>query len=113
MSHGLLDIASAFLCSRPNWLAAVLLNMFGGIDRGGISTSVDDVETNVVVRPKRNAGVPARFLSRIYAVCDEASSNMYSSIKYERVDDNKLCLSRFSMKKTTKKTEFEYKCFPC
>jgi len=46
----------------------VLTNMFGSIHRGWISTSAHDVNTNVIVRPKRNAGVPALFLSRIYAV---------------------------------------------
>jgi len=47
-------------------------------------------------------------------VYDEASSNIYNHIKNERVDDIELCLSRFSdMKKTAKKTEFEYKCYPC
>jgi len=46
----------------------VLPIMFGEVDRSGISTSADDVESNVIVRPKRNAGVPARFLSRTYAV---------------------------------------------
>jgi len=48
--------------------------MFGDVDRTGVSTSIDDVEPNVIVRPKRNAGVPARFLSRIYAVYDNAPS---------------------------------------
>jgi len=40
----------------------VLTIMFGGVDRNGVSTSADDVETNVIVGPKWNAGVPARFL---------------------------------------------------
>jgi len=39
----------------------VLLNMFVGVDRSGVSTSNDDVEIIVVVRPKLNAGVPALF----------------------------------------------------
>jgi len=43
----------------------VLPIMFGRVDRGGVSTSADIVEPNAIVRPKRNAGVPARFLSRI------------------------------------------------
>jgi len=58
------------------WEPDVWPNMFWGVDRGGVSTSNDDVEINVVVRPKRNAGMPARFLSRIYAVYDDASSNI-------------------------------------
>jgi len=64
------------------------------------------MEINVVVRPKQNAGVPARFFSRIYAVYDDALLNIYNHIKTRRVDDNELCLSRFiDMKKTAKKTE--------
>jgi len=39
---------------------------------------------------------------------------MYNHVKSEHVDDIELCLYRFSdMKKTAKKTEFEYKCYPC
>jgi len=92
----------------------VLPIMFGGVDRGGVSTSADDVEPNVIVRPMRNAGVPARFLSRIYAAWDDAQSHVCKTIYGECVNNNEFCLFRFSdMKKTAKKTEFEYKCFPC
>jgi len=47
-------------------------------------------------------------------VYDDVLLNMYNHIKNERVNDIQVCLSRFSdMKKTAKKTEFEYKCYPC
>jgi len=38
--------------------------MFGGVDR----SSPDNVDPRIISRPKRNAAIPARFLSRIYAV---------------------------------------------
>jgi len=92
----------------------VLTNMFGGVDRNGISTSADDVDSNVILRPKRNASVPARFLSRIYAVWDNAPSNVCTAIITECVDNNELCFFRDSeMKRAAKKQEFEYRCFPC
>jgi len=92
----------------------VLSNMFLSVNRGGISTSVNNIETNVTKRLKRNTCVPARFLSRIYAVDDDASSNVYDYVKNERIHNHELCLYRFSdMKKTAKRTEFEYKCFTC
>jgi len=94
----------------------VLPIMFGGVDRGGVSTSADDVETNVIVRPKHNAGVPERFLSRIYAAWDNAPSNICKSKYDELVSDNnnEFCLPRYvDMKKAVKKTDFEYRCFPC
>jgi len=47
-------------------------------------------------------------------VYDDASLNIYNHIKTEHVDDIELCLCRFvNMKKTAKKTEFEYWCFSC
>jgi len=94
----------------------VIPNMFGGVDRSGVATFNDDGEINVVLRPKRNAGVPARFLSRIYTVYKDAPSDVYNHITFECVNNiDGLCLSRFSnMKRTTKKVEtFEYKCFQC
>jgi len=85
----------------------VLTNMFGGVDRSGVSTSADDVETNVSARPKRNAGVPARFLSRVYVVWDDAPSNVCTVAINECVDNNNLCFLRDSeMKRTAKKQEF-------
>jgi len=78
----------------------VLPNMFGGVDRSGISTSADDTVTNLTVRT--------------YAVHDDASPNVYNDVVNECVLNNELCLNRFSdMKKTAKQTEFEYKCFTC
>jgi len=93
----------------PNTLEPdVLSNMFGGVDRGGVSTSNDDVELSVVVRPKRNAGMPARFLSRVYAVYDDASSNLYNLTNNEHVDDFELYLLRFSdMKRTVKRSDMK------
>jgi len=92
----------------------VLPNMFGEVDRGGVSTSADDVELNVIVRPKRNAGVPARFLSRIYAVWDNAPSDVCKRIYNKCVTNNEFCLSRYiDMKKAAKKTDFEYRYFSC
>jgi len=92
----------------------VLPIMFGEVDRGGVSTSADYVEPNVIVRPKRNAGVPARFLSRIYALWDKAPSNICNAIYDECVNNNECCLSRYTnMKKAAKKMDFEYRCFPC
>jgi len=38
--------------------------MFGGVNR----SYLDDIDLNVVARPKRNAAKPARFLCQIYAV---------------------------------------------
>jgi len=73
----------------------VLPNMFGGIDRGGIDTAADDIATNIIVRPKRNTCVPAHFLSRIYAVHDNALSYIYDYVKNERDYNNELCLYRF------------------
>jgi len=40
----------------------VLTNLFGGVDRSGGASSTDDTNTTVIERPRRNAGVPARFL---------------------------------------------------
>jgi len=92
----------------------VLPNMSGGLDRVGISTSTDNTVANLTVRLKRNTCVQARFLSRIYAVHDNASPNVYDDIGNECVLNNELCLYRFSdMKKTAKRTEFEYKFFTC
>jgi len=93
-----------------------LPNMFGVVDRSGVATFDDDGEINVVLRLKRNAGVPARFLSRIYAVYKDAPSDVCNHITVECVNNiGGLCLSRFSnMKRTARKVEtFEYKCFPC
>jgi len=68
----------------------VLTKMFGGTDKGWISTSGDDVDTTVIERPKR------------------------VKIKSECVDNSACCVLRFSdMKKAAKKTDFDYKCFPC
>jgi len=92
----------------------ILPIMFEDVDRGGVSTSTDGVEPNVIVRPKRKAGVPARFLSRIYATWDNVPSYICKPIDVECVNNDEFCLSRFiDMKKAAKKTEFEYKCFPC
>jgi len=92
----------------------VLKKMFGDTDRGGISTSGDDVDATVIERPKRTAGVPARFLSRVYTEWDDAPSSIYADIKSENVDNSNFCLYRFcDMKKTAKKMNFEYKCFLC
>jgi len=92
----------------------VLPNMFGGVDRSGVSTSADDAETNAIVRPKQNAGIPARFLSRVYAVCDDALINSCTVTITECVDNDEPCFFRDSeMKRTAKKQEFEYRCFPC
>jgi len=94
----------------------VLPNMFGGVNRGGVDTFNDDGEINVIVRPKRNAGVPARFLSRIYAVYKDAPLDVYNHMNVECMNNiGDLCLSRFSsMKRTAKKVDtFLYKCFPC
>jgi len=92
----------------------VLTKMFGNTDRGGILTSADDVDTTLIERPKRNAGVPARFLSRVYAEYCNGPSNVYVNIKTEYVDNDSFCLFRFSnMRKMAKKTYFEYRCFPC
>jgi len=92
----------------------VLTNMFEGANRGGLLTSGDDVVTAVIERPKRKAGVPARFLLRVYAKWDNASSNVYVKIKSEYVDNSACCVLRISdMKKAAKNTDFDYKCFPC
>jgi len=92
----------------------VLPIIFGEVDRGGVSTSADDVEPNVIVRPKRNAGIPARFLSPIYAVWDNVPSNICNAIYDECVNNNECCLPRYTdMKKAAKKMDFEYRCFPC
>jgi len=99
----------------PNTVGAEILPiMFGEVDRGGVSTPVDDVEPNIIVRPKRNAGVPARFLSRVYVAWDNAPSYECKPINPKCVSNGKCCLSRFSdAKKRMKNTEFVYKCFPC
>jgi len=92
----------------------VLTNMFEGTNRGGLSTYGDDVVTTVIEKPKRKAGVPARFLSRVYAKWDNAPSNVYVNKKSEYFDNSSCCVPRFSdMKKAAKKTDFDYKCFPC
>jgi len=90
--------------------------MFGGVDRSGMATFHDDGEINVVTRPKRNAGIPASFLSRIYTVYRDAPSAVYNPINVECVNNiGGLCFSRFSnMKRAAKKVEtFVYKCFQC
>jgi len=92
----------------------VLPIMFGEVDRGGVSTSADDIEPNIIVRPKRNAEVPAHFLSRIYAVCDNAPLNICNTIYDECINNNECCLSGYTeMKKAVKKVDLEYCCFPC
>jgi len=48
----------------------VLTNMFGGVDRTGVLSSAYDTNTTVIGRPKRNGGVPAQFLCRIYTSFD-------------------------------------------
>jgi len=40
----------------------VFTNMFGGVDRDEEILSADEINMNIIRRPKRNAGVPARFL---------------------------------------------------
>jgi len=99
----------------PNIVGSdVLPIIFGDVDRSGVSTSTDDVEPNVIVRPKQNAGVPARFLSRIYTVYDNAPPCIYNCIYDECVDNNELCLFSYTdIKKTAKKPKFEFRCFPC
>jgi len=94
----------------------VLPNIFGGVDRSGVDMFNDDGEINVIVRPKRNTVMPARFLSRIYAVYKDASFDIYNHMNVECLNNiGDLCLSRFSnMKRAAKKVEtFIYKCFPC
>jgi len=92
----------------------VLPIMFGEVDRSGVSTSADDVEPNVIVRPKRNAGVPARFLSRTYVVWDNAPSHICKPMCVERVINNELFLPRYTdMKKAAKNTDLVYRCFLC
>jgi len=48
-----------------------LPNMFGGVDRSGEILSADETNMNIIGRPKRNAGVPLRFLCQIYASYDD------------------------------------------
>jgi len=92
----------------------LLTNLFGGVDRTGLLSSTDDMNTTVLVRPKKNAGVPARFQCRIYASYDDESLNICNTVRGYSDNNSKLCLSRYSvMKSSTKKTDFEYRCFPC
>jgi len=83
----------------------VLPIMFGGVDR----SSPGDIAPNAVARPKRSTAIPARFLSRIYAV----PINVYipHDIYRQRCDcvnNPVMCLCFISdMKKAG------YVCFPC
>jgi len=92
----------------------VLTNMFGGVDRTGLLSSADDMNTTVIWRPKRNGGVPARFLCRIYASYDDESLKLCNTMRGDCDNNSKLCLYRYGdMKKTARKTDFKYRCFPC
>jgi len=91
----------------------VLTNLFGGVDRGGGPSSADDTNTTVIGRPRRKAGVPARFLCRIYASYDDNPSKICDIMRRNCDNNHKLCLYRYGdMKKAFRKTEFEYRCFP-
>jgi len=83
----------------------VLPILFGGIDR----SSADDVDSNVVMRPKRNAAVPARFLCQIYAVPNTVSTScLLNKQCCNCVNNGVMCLCFISdMKKAG------YVCFPC
>jgi len=67
----------------------VLTNMFGGVDKTGLLSSADDMNTTVIGRPKKNAGVPARFLCRIYASYDDESLNMCNTMQGD-CDNNRI-----------------------
>jgi len=99
----------------PNNLEPDLLpNMFGGEDKTGLLSSADDMNTTFIVRPKRNAGVPARFLCQIYASYGDESLKICKTVRGDSNKDSKLCWSIYSvMKRAKKKTDFEYRCIPC
>jgi len=92
----------------------VLSNLFGGVDRSGGPSSADDTNTSVIGRPRRKAGVPARFLCRIYASYDDNPLKICDIMRRNCDNNRRLCLYRCGdMKKTLRKTEFEYRCFQC
>jgi len=65
--------------------------MFGGVNRN----SPDDVDPNLVARPRRNAAMPARYLCRIYAVPnDMLAIHVINRQRCDCVNDGKcLCFS--------------------
>jgi len=93
----------------------VLPRMFGDVDRNGPLASADDTNTTFIVRPKRNAGVPLRFLCRIYALYDDETVNVCAMCPGGGGNNDDFCLSRYHVMKkaATKKMDFEYRCFPC
>jgi len=88
----------------------VLPYMFGDVDRTGPLASADDTNPTVILRPKGNAGMPARFLCRIYALYDNESLRVCTIGQRSDSNNNDFCLSRYSVMKkaTTKKMDFEY-----
>jgi len=63
--------------------------LFGGVDR----SSPDDVDSNVVTRPKRYTAVPARFICQIYAVPNTVSiSRLVNRQRCNCVNNGVMCL---------------------
>jgi len=93
----------------------VLPHMFGNVDRTGPLASTDDTNPTVIVRPKRNAGMPSRFLCRIYALYDNEHICVCTMEQGGGGNNDDFCLSRYHVikKAATKKMDFEYRCFPC
>jgi len=84
-----------------------LPNMFGGVDR----SSPCDTDTGLATRPKKNAAIPARFLSHVFAVPIDvclSHSLVSGGQRGDMVNNDVMCLYFIS---TMKKTG--YVCFPC
>jgi len=79
--------------------------LFGGVDR----SSPKETDPNLVVKPKRNGAMPARFFCGIFAVPNDISlSHVIYKQRCDCVTDDIVCLCFVSeMKKTG------YNCFPC
>jgi len=63
--------------------------MFGGVDR----SSPDDIDPNVIARPKRNAAIPARFLCQIYPIpYNVSTTHVIDNQRCDCINNNVMCL---------------------
>jgi len=89
--------------------------MFGDVDRNASHLSDDEARRDLVVRPRRNAAIPARYLNRIYVVPLNVlffEPNL-TRVKLEGKPDLLLCVDSAMTKTTQRPVRLLFKCQPC
>jgi len=99
----------------PNLETDALPIMFGDVDRNASHSSEDELRRGVVVRLRRNAAIPSRYLNKVYAVPINVLTNEVVSmrVKPDCKTDLLLCVDSAMTKNTQRTTRLFFKCQPC